>query len=537
MESVGGKKAREIRRVDRPVEVRSAQVLAPLLLPPPTVVTPLNDPPGPGIGGGKGPDLRVKAEWSARAEALAAQAVAAGAGAKTVTLGLSRALAAWAEAPEAHGAKISLWVAEAGISGDPLFAIGADEALNPASNSKLATAIFALAALGPEHQFTTSVFLADDGVLYLRGGFDPTLTAHDLEAIGQALAAHGVAEVTAVVLDESCLSGPGVPAGFDKYGDQDWSYLAPISPLAVDKNLVELVVRPGPKVGAPATVEASQDAFTVEAQVTTTAPGTPFKVGCDERDQQGTLIRGEDGRGIIQVQGTIALDYKKGKRLVMKSPAPFDSFADRISAGLRSAGLEVGPVRAGRVPSTLSPLFQHHSAPLSEILKESIATSNAFDHEMFLVAAALAETGRPTISQEDALGALGDFLRDALGLDAAVMKNGSGIGNLNRLSARDVGQILGVAHQTPAFSALLNGLARPGQPGTLATRMLGTAAEGRLSAKTGTGEDGVALSGVVTPRTGPPLVFSCLINDPPAGRRGARALLDALGIVLSSFSA
>src|SRR5688572_30577099 len=66
--------------------------------------------------------------------------------------------------------------------GSVVFAQGADELLNPASNVKLFTAAAALVKLGPDYRFETE-FLTDNEyragnarVLYVRGHGDPTIT-------------------------------------------------------------------------------------------------------------------------------------------------------------------------------------------------------------------------------------------------------------------------------------------------------------------------------------------------------------------------
>jgi serine-type D-Ala-D-Ala carboxypeptidase/endopeptidase (penicillin-binding protein 4) len=63
-------------------------------------------------------------------------------------------------------------------TGKRLYGVGADEPLTPASTTKIATAVAALAALGPDHRLTTRTAL-EPGTkeLVLVGGGDPTLTA------------------------------------------------------------------------------------------------------------------------------------------------------------------------------------------------------------------------------------------------------------------------------------------------------------------------------------------------------------------------
>ncbi|CAM5642797.1 D-alanyl-D-alanine carboxypeptidase/D-alanyl-D-alanine-endopeptidase OS=Streptomyces tendae OX=1932 GN=dacB PE=3 SV=1 [Streptomyces tendae] len=82
-------------------------------------------------------------------------------------------------------------------TGKRLYGLGVGAPLVPASTTKIATAVAALTALGPDHRLTTRTALeADTGELVLVGGGDPTLTARedtrglaDLRALAEKTAA------------------------------------------------------------------------------------------------------------------------------------------------------------------------------------------------------------------------------------------------------------------------------------------------------------------------------------------------------------
>src|SRR5207248_3049258 len=80
-------------------------------------------------------------------------------------------------------------------TGDPLFAINADDKLNPASNVKMISTATALELLGADFRYPTRVLRGtpdDAGVLhgdvYLLGSYDPTLTDKDFDELGAQLA-------------------------------------------------------------------------------------------------------------------------------------------------------------------------------------------------------------------------------------------------------------------------------------------------------------------------------------------------------------
>lgn len=479
----------------------------------------------------------VHAAWSARAKEMASHALA-----KTSGLTGNAAIAAAVDSlltmPEAKDARISLCIQDLAPSGSAIKSHQPHLPLNPASNSKLATASFALGVLGPDYVFETSIKQDNTGNLYVVGGFDPSLSAQDLLHMAQQLKAKGFEQIQGdLVLDNSRLVGDRNPAHFEEFGDQDWDYLARPEALSVDKNLVQIEVLPNSQPGLPAQLKASQSAFQLLCNVTTREAGQPFKIGCDEQDVAGVLVRNSNNQAIIDVWGDIAADYNKGKKLVMKSPDPNASFGDRMAWALREAGIQfTGNIRSGETPNDATTLHTHQSKPLGELVKVSVATSNAFDHEMYSLAAASALSPDGKTSIFGAMNQLNHFLEKELHLSDFHMNNASGIGEANLLSGQNMVDLLRNAKANPRYSVLLDSLAQPGERGTLRTRMLNTPAEGRLHAKTGTLKSSVALSGYVRTDQGAERAFSCLINDYKQGRSGARATLDALGIILSSVS-
>lgn len=121
------------------------------------------------------------------------------------------------------------------LSGDPVLTHGSG-VVTPASITKLLTSTAALAKLGPEHRFTTTVTRSGNR-LTLVGGGDPLLTSADLATLAaetaRSLRTAGIGRVRLVV-DATLFTGPSV--------DPHWkaSYLpdevvAPISALTVDE--------------------------------------------------------------------------------------------------------------------------------------------------------------------------------------------------------------------------------------------------------------------------------------------------------------
>jgi D-alanyl-D-alanine carboxypeptidase/D-alanyl-D-alanine-endopeptidase (penicillin-binding protein 4) len=143
-------------------------------------------------------------------------------------------------------------------TGERLYGTGSEDALTPASTTKIATAVAALSAMGADHRLTTrAVYEPDTGEVVLVGGGDPTLTARkdaqglaslrDLaERTAAALARRGVREVT-LSYDTTLYKGTTIhPIGVNPN-------LAAVTPLMVDEARTDSSTSgPAPRVAGPA---------------------------------------------------------------------------------------------------------------------------------------------------------------------------------------------------------------------------------------------------------------------------------------------
>ena len=153
-------------------------------------------------------------------------------------------------------------------SGRVLFEVNANKLLRPASNMKLYTVSAALDRLTPGFRFNTSVYAAAKpdavglihGDLTIYGRGDPSIAARfndgdyfkGIDDLATRIAAAGVKRVTGdLVGDETYFSGPQYGSGWE-WEDLTWYYGAEVSALAVNDNALDLFIKPGVQVGAPA---------------------------------------------------------------------------------------------------------------------------------------------------------------------------------------------------------------------------------------------------------------------------------------------
>jgi serine-type D-Ala-D-Ala carboxypeptidase/endopeptidase (penicillin-binding protein 4) len=160
-------------------------------------------------------------------------------------------------------------------SGETLYEQNADKYFVPASNLKLFTTALALARLGPEYRFHTTLetqgTISSEGVLsgdvMLVGRGDPNLSNRKfpyelkeefdgppervLAELADALVTKGVKTISGDIIgDDSYFPRERYPNGWE-IGDMVWEYGAAISAIVVDDNTVALTLTPGEQEGSP----------------------------------------------------------------------------------------------------------------------------------------------------------------------------------------------------------------------------------------------------------------------------------------------
>ncbi len=469
--------------------------------------------------------------------ALAASpALAADAAEGRAAAELEAALRAIVEGSALTGSRVGVLVSDV-ESGQVLFARDPDVLLNPASNVKLVTSAVALARLGPEYRFSTE-FLADASprsgrarALHVRGKGDPTLVSERLWSIAGELAHLGVRRVGDVVIDDTFFDAVRAGPGFDEESG-DRSYLAPAGAASLNWNTVAVHVAPGERRGQRARVEVepASDYLEIENRATTVA-------GRGRRRLSVSSVAVGGGKQRIIVSGRIALGSRPHvawKRI--EDPGLY--LGHTLKRLLQQRGVAVaGQVRLGAVPPDARLLHVSRSESIGEIVRRLNKTSNNFVAEQLLKTVGAEVKGTPG-TWEKGVAATEEFLAE-LGIPrgAYVMKNGSGLNDTNRFSARQLVTLLrGMWRRFPLQPEYLASLPVAGRDGTIRWRMEGTEAVGRLRAKTGTLVEGsvTSLSGYVETASRRTLAFSVVVNDYAGRHRGVVRSVDAIGSAIAA---
>ncbi|MBX3024532.1 D-alanyl-D-alanine carboxypeptidase/D-alanyl-D-alanine-endopeptidase [bacterium] len=424
--------------------------------------------------------------------------------------------------PGCRGAKVAALVVDA-ASGAELFAHDAETPLAPASNMKVLTAVAALAAFGPAHQFTTTV--ASDrpldadgsvGVLALRGGGDPALTSEELWRLAADLQRRGLRRVRdGLLLDDSYFDGErwnpawGAPSAR--------AYHAPVSALTANYGAFSVEIAPPARAGLPARVSIDPPLpFFALSDAVRVGGDAPISV---ERDSDG-------GRERVRVGGSVRAGA--AATTVQRSVTdPVRYTAALLRLQLAALGIAVeGPDRLGPLPPDYRELLAYRGQPLRDIAALLMKWSNNNIAEMLVKNLGARASGAPG-SWASGIAAVRAQLA-ALGIEqnGLSMLDGSGLAAADRVTPRTLVSALRVARASFAFGAeLAAALPIAGRDGTLAHRAGG--ALDRARAKTGMINGVASLSGYARAGDGRELVFSILNNESPAGDLAAVACNDA----------
>jgi serine-type D-Ala-D-Ala carboxypeptidase/endopeptidase (penicillin-binding protein 4) len=441
-------------------------------------------------------------------------------------------------------------------SGRLLYAQNPDKLFTPASNTKLFTTAAALALIGPDYKFRTTVETTGNldkygrltGDLVLVGHGDPNLSGRELpyalrtsrndhpiqvlEDLADSLVQKGVKFVDGdIVADDSYFA-------FERYGEgwsQDdlvWSDGAPVSALTINDNVVFINILPADHPGERAFVGVTPfaDYYRIDNRVITTPSGTDRKI----------FINREPGATTLTLWGNIPLD-DQGANEAVAIEDPADYAAELFRKLLERRGITVygqqrtrhtelaslstfsvvstAPAHGGDESPFRPPqpgqrlvLASYDSKPLLEDVRVINKVSQNLHAEILLRllgrekgTAGTVEGGREVIR---------GFLNKAgVSNDAYVFYDGSGLSRQNLVTPHAIVQLLRYAASQPWAASFRDTLPVAGLDGSLADRFKNGTAHGRVYGKTGSLGGVKTLSGYATTDSGDEIAFSILSNN------------------------
>jgi len=443
--------------------------------------------------------------------------------------------------------------------GDTLYSRNAGKLFMPASNQKIVTGSVALTLLGPDYQFRTAFaargpveggVLRGDLVVIGRG--DPSMSEHmrgdvmlAMRAIADSLRAHDVRYVSGRLQR----GGDAFPDAWHGFGwgwdDFDYAYSAGVDELFFNEGMFEVTVRSAPRDGMRASTSVRPEIGYpgVRSLVTTVPrPDTTVRAATDGAPPSRTpRLRGpsatmDSASGLVTVTGQIYPGDSATVDVAYRDPGLAYLHALRRTLADQSITVEGGldPRPPRDTTARLDTLFVLRSPPLREILPALEKPSQNQIAEILFKTLALersgvgtADSGRAVIERQ--LAAWG------IAPTSFAVRDGSGLSRHDYIAPDAIVRILDAMRKSEAFPVFRDALPIAGVDGTIANRMLGTAAAGNVHAKTGFVDKARSLSGYVTTADGRILIFSLLCNNWTTSSREVDQVADAIAVRLAGL--
>jgi serine-type D-Ala-D-Ala carboxypeptidase/endopeptidase (penicillin-binding protein 4) len=456
-------------------------------------------------------------------------------------------------------------------TGRVLFEENTTKLLRPASNMKLYTVATALDKLTPDYRFKTLVYgntkLDSSGVLKsdltIEGRGDPTFAARfnngdylkGIDNLATRIASAGVKRVEGdLVGDESYFVGPKYGSGWE-WDDLTWSYGAEISPLTVNDNALDLFIKPGQQVTAPAVITTGppDPLLTIVNKVTTASKGTKREL---------SIYRGL-GENTVTIVGNIAVD-DPGYTGAIAISHPALLFVYLLRTALAQKGVVIKgksrttgtlnqpilppiPEIAARigapVPKLQIEITTLESPPFSVIAAQTLKPSQNLYTELILRTLGTMTPPPPTMtplrqtSEDLGIEAVKTFLKSA-GIQAESLRlnDGSGLSRDDMITADATVQLLTFMNKHRHADVFRAALPIAGVDGTLRNRMRNTPAQNNVRAKTGSLSAAASLGGYVTTAAGEKLAFAIIVNNYGPDVEPRVMCIDPIAVLLASFN-
>lgn len=411
--------------------------------------------------------------------------------------------------------------------------------LTPASLTKLFTSSAALAALGPDFRFITTVMtngaVDESGVLQgdliILAGGDPTIEIKAVDSLrgpvlstwANSLRARGIQRVHGnIVLRTWPFRMESAPGSWE-IGDVNAGFAPPVDGFGFNSNVCHLQVLPASAIGDSARFVLDPPFAPVyfKSRVRTVPAAAECWLDVQVAPADSTVV----------VSGEMPLN-EDGEFLWVSVQEPARYFGSALKSALQRRDISVdGEVVVDRsAPNGGKPqrdVFAYSSPPLPSVLSLMNKESDNFAGEHVLRALGLAVNGVP--DRRSGLSAVMRFAeRNGIDKGSLTLEDGSGLSRQNLVSAGAVVRLLRSLYASSDRDVFQSTLAVSGKSGTLSYRLSSPFVAGRIFGKTGTMTQVSNIAGYLYSDSGELYAFAMLCNHFTTSNRPVRVVQDRL---------
>lgn len=412
----------------------------------------------------------------------------------------------------------------------------ADMAVQPASTMKLVTTVTALDLLGPNYRAKTELLAEGPirngelrGRIFLRGYADPDLDVAVLWQLLYRLRAQGVRTLRGnVILDRGYFAPARADLGLPPFDEApEWQYNVIPDALNLNGGLLKYLIESDER---RIRVRTDPPLFGVKLATRMGLSTTTCKDWEKDWQSPSTVVSPRTHRVSVTLHGGFPRNCSAQADLQLFDR---DQLANRLIRQLWAdmGGRLRGRVVAGETPPAARLIARHESRPLAEVIRGMNKSSdNPLTRLLFLsigANATAAEKARHATTGAAAAARVQDwFAARGISTSGLQLDNGSGLSRDERITARQMAEMLKHAYAQPYAPELLGSLPLVGVDGTMRNRLKASRAAGQARIKSGTLKNVAAIAGFVPDAQQNLWVVVAMINHDKA--QEGRAALDAL---------
>ena len=394
----------------------------------------------------------------------------------------------------------------------------------PASTTKVLTSAAALDALGPDFTFATMLEISgvvDAGILkgsvWIKGSGDPTLAEYGGDKLfaswRAALQEAGIASVEGAIVGDASLFETQQRPGSWAWADLGNYYACGASGLNFRQNTFRVHFRPG-SVGSRAKFLRTEPALSdvvFHNEMRTGAPGSGDQgYVYAAAYSESVFLRGSIPAGVptFSIKGALPDP-------ALACAHSFTSYLEKHGLAVSEEATTVRRMRAAGLTSVeeRQTLHTHQSSKLGAILLRMNHKSINIQAESVLKALGRQVSGGQGSTQSGTEAVKKFFQKHQISTVGFAMQDGAGLSRLNQITPRQMVYVLKAADAGEYGATFRRSLPVAGKSGTLKSVARGTAAVGRVRAKSGTIARVKCYAGYVDARSGDRYAFAIMVNN------------------------
>lgn len=435
-------------------------------------------------------------------------------------------------------------------SGQLLASHEAHRSLVPASSMKVVTTATALGILGADYRFKTELQFdgtINDGILngnlYLKGYGDPTLGSTQMEGAApldevmlefkNSIQKAGIRQITgSVVADASYFEIKSIVPSW-QWNDIGNYYGAGPLGLNIHENLYYLRFQQTSRLGAtPKVAEISPNIpqLRIENELASAGRGTG----------DNAYIYGAPFTYVRHVRGTIPIGSRIFSIKGSMPDAPLFA-AETLTQTLKNNGINIQHTATTQVrldqqnvlKRPRQTIFTKRSPILQAIVKRTNMKSVNFYAETLLKTIGAKQKNKGT--RVAGIEVVEEFWKNkGLDINGFFIEDGSGLSARNAVTSYQLAKIMQLAAKdVRIYEALFDSLPVGGVSGSLKRMFRGTAAVGKIRAKSGTLKRVRSFTGYATTSSGQQVAFSIIVNNFRGSGGAMRKKLERLMLAMT----